>query len=356
MKCDLMELLQIAADRKASDLHLSAGSGPLVRVNSDLVVLEGFPVLSPQDTESIARSVLTDTQFQELVQAGEVDLSFGVPGIGRFRVSVFRQRGTYALVARTIPFSIRSFDELGLPSDVLASFCSRSKGLVLVVGPASSGKSTTLASMIDYINKNRSCHIVTLEDPIEYLHKHDKSVINQREIGTDTRSFASGLRACLRQDPDVILVGEMPDLETISTVIQAAEAGHLVFATLHTSDCAQTVDRIIDAFPPHHQQQVRVQLSLALEGIISQQLLPTVDKASRVLAAEILVVNSAVRSLIREGKTHQIQSIIQTGGRYGMQAMDSALIDLVQEGKVSAEEALLRASNPDELKRHIRMT
>jgi len=355
MSLDIMNLLKMATDRNASDLHISVGINPLLRINGELVVLDEFPKLRPEDTEQLVRSVLSDAQFEELEKTGEIDLSFGVPGVGRFRVNAFRQRGTYALVARTIPFVVKSFEELGLPSKVLSYFCNRPKGLVLVTGPTGSGKSTTLASMIDYINQTRSCHIVTLEDPIEYLHRHGKSVINQREVGSDTRSFASGLRACLREDPDVILVGEMRDLETIATAIQAAETGHLVFATLHTNDCTQTVDRIIDVFPPHQQQQVRVQLSLALEGIISQQLLPTVDRTSRVVAVEILVMNSAIRNLIREGKTHQIFSIIQTGGRLGMQTMDASLRDLVLQGKVSLEEASLRSSNPEEFRRLMKM-
>ncbi len=354
MVLDAMSLLKIANERNASDLHLSVGMRPMIRVNGDLFFLEEYPKLTSRDTEALIRSMLPD-EFERLEQTGEIDLSFGVPGVGRFRVHAFRQRGTYAMVARMIPFEIKSFEELGLPSKLLSQFCMRAKGLVLVTGPTGCGKSTTLASMIDYINQRLACHIVTLEDPIEYLHRHGKSVINQREIGSDTQSFATGLRAALRQDPDVILVGEMRDLETIATAIQAAETGHLVLATLHTNDCTQTVDRIIDVFPPYQQQQVRVQLSLALEGIISQQLLPTKDRSSRVVAVEVLVMNPAIRNLIREGKTPQIYSVIQTGGRLGMQTMEASLRDLVVSDKVSLEEASLRASNLDEFRRLMRM-
>lgn len=355
MSLDVTTLLNIAAERNASDLHVSVGTKPVVRINGDLFFLDEYPRLSPEDTERLIRSVLLEEQFARLEQAGEIDLSFGVPGVGRFRVNAFRQRGTYAMVARTIPFVVKPFDQLGLPAKVLSQFCAKTKGLVLVTGPTGSGKSTTLASMIDYINQTRACHIVTLEDPIEYLHRHGKSVINQREIGSDTESFASGLRASLREDPDVILVGEMRDLETIATAIQAAETGHLVFATLHTNDCTQTVDRIIDVFPPYQQQQIRVQLSLALEGIVSQQLLPTKDRSSRAVAVEILVMNPAIRNLIREGKTHQIYSVIQTGGRLGMQTMDASLRELVISNRVSIEEASLRVSNPEEFRRLMRM-
>lgn len=355
MDSDIMTLLKIANERNASDLHISVGTHPLIRINGELVYLDEFPKLTPEDTQRLVRAALRDEQYDVLVNKGEVDLSFGLPGVGRFRVNAFRQRGTYAMVARTIPFVVKSFDQLGLPSKVLSLFCTRSKGLVLVTGPTGSGKSTTLASMIDHINQTRSCHIVTLEDPIEYLHKHGRCVVNQREIGSDTQSFASGLRSALREDPDVILVGEIRDLETIATAIQAAETGHLVFATLHTNDCTQTVDRIIDVFPPHQQQQIRVQLSLALEGIVSQQLLPTTDRSSRVVAVEVLVMNSAIRNLIREGKTHQIFSVIQTGARLGMQTMDASLRDLVVQKKVSLEEASLRVSNPEEFKRLMRM-
>jgi twitching motility protein PilT len=354
MDLDAMSLLRIAGERNASDLHVSVGTRPMIRVHGDLFFLEEYPVLSSRDTEALVRSILSD-DFERLEQVGEIDFSFGVPGVGRFRVNVFRQRGTYAMVARTIPFVIRSFDELNLPAKVLSQFCMKTKGLVLVTGPTGSGRSTTLASMIDYINQNRSCHVVTLEDPIEYLHKHGKSVINQREIGSDTQSFVTGLRASLREDPDVILVGVMPDLETIATAIQAAETGHLVLAAIRTNDCTQTVDRIIDVFPPYQQQQVRVQLSLALEGIISQQLVPTKDRSSRVAAVEVLVVNPAIRSLIREGRTSQIYSVIQTGGRTGMQTMEASLRDLVVSDKVSLEEASLRAPNPDEFRRLMRM-
>lgn len=356
MSYDMIDLLKIAVDKNASDLHVSVGTSPSVRVNGDLALLDEFAELRPEDTEHIVRSVLTDAQLRRLEDVGEIDFSFGAPGVGRFRVNVFRQRGTYALVARTIPSTVKPFDQLGLPSKVLEHFCSRSRGLVLVTGPTGGGKSTTLASMIDYINQTRACHIVTLEDPIEYLHRHAKSVTNQREIGSDTHSFTSGLRACLREDPDVILVGDMPDLETVAAVIRAAETGHLVFASLHTSDCTQTIHHIIDSFPLHQQQQARMQLSLVLEGVISQQLVPTKDRLSQAVAVEVMVMNSAIRNLISEGKTHQILSIIQTGGKYGMQTMDASLRDLILRDLISVEDALLRSSNPEELKRSIRIT
>ena len=351
---DLNELLTKAVEQGASDLHVSVGVGPLVRIDGSLVALEGYEVLSPDAARELVTAELNEDQKADLEEKGEADLSMGVHGVGRFRVNVFRQRGTYAMVARVIPYNILSFEQLKLPA-ALTQFCNKTKGLVLVTGPTGSGKSTTLACVIDYINKNRRCHIVTLEDPIEYLHKHSKSVINQREIGADTKSFASGLRSALREDPDVILVGEMRDQETIATAIQAAETGHLVLATLHTNDCTQTVDRIIDVFPPHQQQQIRVQLSLALEGVASQQLLPRKDKRGRIVAVEVLVVNSAIRNLIREGKTHQIYSVIQTGGRLGMQTMDTALRNLVVEGLVTVDEALMRAGNTEEFKRLVRM-
>ena len=271
---------------------------------------------------------------------------YALPCVSRFRVIAFRQRDATALVLRVVAENVPTFEQLRLP-DVLKTLAGKTRGLVLVTGPTGSGKSTTLAAMINLINEKRSCHIITLEDPIEYLHRHNRSIVNQREVNSDTRSFANGLRAALREDPDVILVGEMRDMETISIAITAAETGHLVFATLHTSDAAQTVDRIIDVFPPFQQQQVRIQLSMTLQGIVAQQLLPRIDGRGRVAAMEILVANPAIRNLIREGKSHQILSVIQTGAKAGMQSMDMSLRELSRKGMVTFEEALMRASDPD---------
>ncbi|TDA67728.1 MAG: type IV pilus twitching motility protein PilT [Clostridia bacterium] len=338
------EILQAAAQVQASDVHLTVGLPPVFRVRGELQRQQQWEMLKPPDTLALADQLMRPEQKQRFQEAGELDFAYAIPGAGRFRVNVFRQRGSVAVAMRLINATIPTIEELGLP-EVLVEFTRKTKGLVLVTGPTGSGKSTTLAAMIALINQERSCHIITLEDPIEYLHRHNQSIVNQREIGTDSHSFAAALRASLREDPDVVLVGEMRDLETIGTAITAAETGHLVFATLHTASAAQTVDRVIDVFPPHQQQQVRVQLADTIQGIVAQQLLPRLDKPGRVAAIEVLVATPAIRNLIREGKTHQIFSAIQTGGRYGMQTMDMALKQLYQAGKISREEMMTRVTD-----------
>lgn len=331
----LKELLHMAVEKKASDLHLTTGVPPVLRIYGSLVFTEMGP-LRPKDTESFAEEILNESQKQILHQKGQIDLSLSLKNTGRFRVNVYKQRGTISIAIRLIPYKIPSLVELGLPS-VIGSLARMDRGFILVTGPTGSGKSTTLASMIDIINTERSCHIITLEDPIEFLHKHKKSIVNQREIHNDSESFAMALRAALRQDPDVILVGEMRDLETISTAITAAETGHLVLSTLHTNSAHQTIDRIIDVFPPYQQQQVRIQLANTLQGIVSQRLLPRSDRKGLVPAVEIMIVTPAIRNLIREGKTHQIYSAIQTGVKYQMQTMENSLKELYTNGMISLD-------------------
>jgi twitching motility protein PilT len=341
----LLEVLRL----KASDLHLTAGSPPMVRQKGRLGALD-YPALSPQQTREIIYSILTNDQRKRLENEWQIDFAYSIPGQARFRVNAYFQRASLGAAFRLIPNEMPALDTLGLPP-VLRDFTKKPRGFVLVTGPTGSGKSTTLAAMLDVINKERHEHIMTIEDPIEFLHRHQNCIVNQRELGADAQSFALGLKAALRQDPDVILVGEMRDLETIATALTAAETGHLVFATLHTQDTAQTVDRIVDVFPPAQQHQVRVQLSVSLQGIVTQQLLPTADGQSRVCATEILVPTPAVRNLIREGKTHQIYSALQTGGAHGMQTMDAALVDLVRRQKITRELAEARSSSPEELRR-----
>ena len=348
---NILELLQKTIESKASDLHITVAVPPMIRVNGMLERL-GDCALMPKDTIDLAKQVLTEAQLIELEAKGELDLSFSNPGLGRFRVNIYKQRGSYGIAFRVVALRIPAMEELGLPP-VLKQLASNHKGLILVTGPTGSGKSTTLASMIDYINKERSCHILTLEDPIEYLHKHNKSMVNQREIGNDSFSFANALRAALRQDPDVILVGEMRDLETIGIAITAAETGHLVMSTLHTIGAAKTIDRIIDVFTPHQQQQIRVQLSSVLAGIVSQQLLPRADGTGRVAAFEIMLTNTAIKNLIREGKTHQIQSLIQTGAKFGMVTMDNSLAELYRKGIITREVALDFCVEKDMFERYI---
>jgi twitching motility protein PilT len=322
----------------------------MLRQRGRLVALDNYPRLTPEDTREFIYSILTTEQRRRLETDLQLDFAYVVPGRARFRVNAYFQRGAVAAAFRLIPSEIVPIDALGLPP-IVHELTRRPRGLVLVTGPTGSGKSTTLAAMIDEINQTREEHIVTIEDPIEFVHAHKRCIINQRELGNDATSFASALKAALRQDPDVILVGEMRDLDTISTALTAAETGHLVFATLHTQDAPQTIDRIIDVFPPAQQAQIRVQLSVTLQGVITQQLLPTADGAGRCVACEVLVPTAAVRNLIREGKIHQIPSVIQTGAAQGMQSMDSALATLVRAGTITQELAEARSSSPDELRR-----
>lgn len=333
------DLLRELVERGGSDLHLTAGSPPQMRINGSLYPMDGVGLLKPAPLRSMIYEILTGRQREQLEETRELDASHPVPGIGRFRVNVFFQRDAVASVMRAIPNEVMTLKQLGMP-EIVHEFATYQRGLVLVTGPTGSGKSTTLASIIDVINSTRADHIVTVEDPIEFTHRHKMSIVNQREVGTDTLSFASALKHALRQDPDVILVGELRDLETISTAITAAETGHLVFATLHTQDAPQSIERIIDVFPPYQQQQVRVQLASSIQAVLSQQLLKTVDGKGRVAAIEVMIATAAIRNLIREGNVHQITSAMQAGGRFGMQTMDAALVALVKQGKVT--EALAR--------------
>jgi twitching motility protein PilT len=350
MSFDFADLLIEMIERRASDLHLTAGARPTIRVRGRLVALEPYPVLTPAGTREVIYSILNNDQRQRLETDWQIDFAYAVPGLGRFRVNAYFQRASLGAAFRLIPFEIQSIDELGLPP-VVHEMTRKPRGFVLVTGPTGSGKSTSLAAVIDEINETREEHILTIEDPIEFLHSHKRCIVNQRELGADAQSFGAALRGALRQDPDVILVGEMRDLETIQTALTAAETGHLVFATLHTQDAPQTIDRVIDVFPSHQQSQVRMQLSVALQGIVTQQLLPTADGAGRVAACEVLVPTAAVRNLIREGKTHQIASVMQTGSAQGMQTMDAALAMLVRGGRISMQTAESRSSTPDELRR-----
>lgn len=332
------ELLKTAVDSKASDIHLTVGIPPILRVNGKLTTI-GNNKLTQQDTEAFVREILSDDQWERYIELGELDFSYSSPGIGRFRVNTFRQRGSHAIAIRLVALEVPTLEGLSMPI-ILKDLCQKQRGLVLVTGPTGSGKSTTLAAMINEINKTRNCHVITLEDPVEYMHKHNKCIVNQREIGQDTKSYANALRAALREDPDVILVGEMRDLETIGIAITAAETGHLVFSTLHTIGASKTIDRVVDVFPPYQQQQIKVQLAAVMEGVISQQLLVKQDESGRVAALEIMVATPAIRNLIREGKTHQIDSIIQTGGKYGMKTMDASLVSLYKSGAISYDEAM----------------
>ena len=341
---DFDALLEAAVKYSATDIHLTAGSPPAFRVNSELGILKSCPAIMPEDTFKIAKSLLCDNKFSVLERDGEIDFSFSKSGLGRFRVNIYRQRGTYSIAIRSLPFHIPSFESLRLPQSI-KGFAKKTKGLVLATGPTGSGKSTTLASLLNVINQERRCHIITIEDPIEYLHRHCNSLVDQREIGSDTKSFAAALRAALREDPDVILVGEMRDPETISIALTAAETGHLVFSTLHTVGAAKTIDRIIDAFEPSQQNQVKSQLATVLEGVVSQQLVPRRDGKGIVLACEVMFVSSAIRNLIREGKPYQINSVIQTSSNAGMQTLEGALAQLVNDGVVSFDDALVRAAD-----------
>jgi twitching motility protein PilT len=347
----LPELLQQMVSMQGSDLHVTTNTPPTVRVHGKLTRLDQ-PVLGPAETKQLAYSVLTDAQKKRFEETLELDFSFGLKGLARFRCNMFNQRGSVGAVYRLIPEEIKSFQELALPA-VLATLADRPRGLVLVTGPTGSGKSTTLASLVDIVNRNKALHIMTVEDPIEFLHTHKRAVVNQREVGEDTHSFSEALRHVLRQDPDVILVGEMRDLDTIATALTAAETGHLVFATLHTQDAPQSIDRIIDVFPAHQQQQIRVQLAASLQGICTQQLLRTADGSGRAVASEVLVATAAVRNLIREGKIYQIYSMMQAGGKFGMVTMDQTLAGLVKAGTVTLEMALERCTNEEDLRRLI---
>jgi len=345
----LNDYLLDAIKMGASDLHITVGVPPMVRLSGKVQPLD-YPRFTPNSTRELIYDILSNDQRQRLETELELDFAYTLPRIARFRVNVYFQRASMGAAFRTIPHEIRSFSDLGLPK-AIEDMCDKPRGLVLVTGPTGSGKSTTLASMIDKINTERHEHIMSVEDPIEFLHNHKQCIVNQREVNQDTHSFAQALKHVLRQDPDVILVGEMRDLETIHLAISAAETGHLVFGTLHTQDAPQTVDRIIDVFPSHQQSQIRTQLANALQGIITQTLIPKRDGKGRVPACEILVPTPGVRNLIREGKNHQIYSAMQTGGKFGMQTMDAALVELIRRGQISREEGERRSSNPEEMRR-----
>ncbi len=350
MKVNIEELLRLMVQRRASDVHITTGTPPQLRVDEKLVPTE-YDVITPQTAKELAYSILSKEQINAFERNKELDMSFSLQELSRFRVNVYQQRGSVGVAIRAIPFDIMSFEECGLPIDVVTKLCKRPKGLVLITGATGSGKSTTLAAMIDSINNERQCHIVTIEDPIEFLHKHKKAIIEQREIGWDTHSFAASLKHVLRQDPDVILIGEMRDLETIESALIIAETGHLVFATLHTSDSVQTLNRVVDVFPAHQQQQIRTQLSFVLLGILAQQLIPKADGSGRVLATEVLMMNSAIRSMIREAKIHQILSALQTGQKEGMKTMNQALYELYKDNKITYEDAFARSTDPLDLSR-----
>lgn len=348
----LHQLLKTMVERGGSDLHITTNSAPQVRVDGKLAPLD-MPPLSAAETKQLAYSVLTDAQKHRFEENLELDLSFGIKGLARFRGNVFNQRGATAAVYRQIPYEILGFRELGLPP-VVEEICNKPRGLVLVTGPTGSGKSTTLAAMIDKINRERHEHIITIEDPVEFLHSHKNCVVNQRELHADTHSFANSLKSALRQDPDVVLIGEMRDLETIESALRIAETGHLTFGTLHTNSAAQTINRVVDVFPAHQQPQIRAQLSFVLEGILCQALLPKANGKGRVMAMEILIPNAAIRNLIREDKVHQIYSMMQTGqNKYGMQTFNQSLATLYFKKLISLQTALSRSSSPDELQEMI---
>lgn len=349
---NLHQLLKILVETNGSDLHITTNSPPQMRVDGHLIPMD-FPPMNQVETKQLCYSVLTDAQKHKFEEENELDLSFGVKGLSRFRGNMFIQRGAVAGVFRVIPYKILTFEELSLPP-IVPELAARPRGLILVTGPTGSGKSTTLASIVDYININRREHIVTIEDPIEYLHPHKGCLVNQREVGADTKGFKNALKYVLRQDPDVVLVGELRDLETIEAALTLAETGHLCLATLHTNSCAQTINRIVDVFPPYQQTQIRAQLSFVLEGVLSQTLIPRMGTKGRALALEIMVPNAAIRNLIREDKVHQIYSQMQVGqDKYGMQTMNQSLYMLFQKRQISLEEALGRSQDPEELKQMI---
>ncbi len=343
-------LLEEMIDRGASDLHLTAGDRPKLRVDGDLANANVDHVLTPKDTLQLTYSILTESQKKRFEQEDELDFSFGIQNLARFRGNAYRQRGCVALAIRLIPFNIQTFEQLGLPP-ILRKLSERPRGLVLVTGPTGSGKSTTLAAMVDHINKTRKGHIITIEEPIEFIHRHQNCMINQREVGSDTQSFANALKYALRQDPDVLLVGEMRDLETIAMTLTAAETGHLALATLHTNSAAESINRIIDVFPSHQQSQVRAQLSFVLEGVVTQTLLPKARGRGRAVACEVLVATPAIRSVIREAKVQQIYGLMQAGKKHGMLTLNDALYQLYLNGEVKLEECLKRSSDPNELLR-----
>lgn len=349
----VVELLKQAKEAGASDLHITVGIPPKMRVNGKLITMD-YPRMMPDNTMEALLEVMNEQQRLKFEEKGELDMSFSVPEMGRFRVNAFKQRGTVAMAIRLVGTSVPSVEELRIPDSVIELY-KKKRGLVLVTGPTGSGKSTTLAALIDKINHNREAHVITLEDPIEYLHRHDKSMVNQREIGLDTGNYTNALRAALREDPDVILVGEMRDFETISVAITAAETGHLILSTLHTIGAASTVDRIIDVFPPHQQQQIRVQFANVLEAVVSQQLIPKADGSGRVAAFEVLHANYAVRNLIREGKSHQLLSVMQTNRKSGMITMDEALIQLYQNKEITSDMAIQFANDPESMSGRLTM-
>lgn len=345
-------MLETMVERNASDLHLTAGAAPCLRVDEDLAPL-ALPVLTPEEAKALAYSMLSPEQIATFERERELDMSFGFKALGRFRVNVFLERGNVSAAIRLLPAHIRSFQECGLPESTLEQLCRRKRGLVLITGATGSGKSTTLASMVDWINQHRRCHIITIEDPIEYVHTHKQALVEQRELGADTLSYQAALKHVLREDPDVILIGEMRDLETIESALNIAETGHLVLSTLHTSDAVQTINRVVDVFPPHQQQQVRIQLSFVLLAVVAQQLIPALEGSGRKLGVEVLVANPAVRALIREQKAHQLYSVIQTSQREGMRTMNQSLAELFLAKGIRYEEALARSHDAEEFLRLI---
>lgn len=345
------EIMRTAKEAGASDVHITVGIPPKMRVNGNLIAMN-YSKMMPADTLEVLLEIMTETQRERFEERGEYDMSFSIPELGRYRVNAYKQRGSVALALRLVGTQVPSPEALGVPESVINLY-ERKRGLILVTGPTGSGKSTTLAAIIDKINNNRDAHVITLEDPIEYLHQHKVAMVNQREIGLDSQSYANALRAALREDPDVILVGEMRDFETISVAITAAETGHLVLSTLHTIGAASTVDRVIDVFPPHQQQQIRVQFANVLEAVISQQLIPTMDGRGRVAAFEVMHANHAVRNLIREGKSHQLVSVMQTNRKMGMITMDESITQLFYEGKIDREMAIQFAQDPDGMQNKI---
>ncbi len=346
MAVDVAQLLSFTVKNNASDLHLSGGVPPMIRVDGDIKRIN-MPALTHKDVNSMVYDIMNDKQRKDYEEFLETDFSFEIPKLARFRVNAFNQNRGSAAVFRTIPSEILTLDDLGAPK-IFKDVSMHPRGIVLVTGPTGSGKSTTLASLIDVVNSTRACHVMTVEDPIEFMHKHKASIVNQREVGADTLSFAAALKHALRQDPDVILVGEMRDLETISTAITASETGHLVFATLHTQDAPQSIERMIDVFPSHQQQQVRVQLASSIQAVVSQQLLPTKDGGGRIAAVEVMAATPAIRNLIREGKVHQITSVMQSGAKYGMQTMDQCLASLVRSQQVAHKIAMERSQHPED--------